>query len=237
MSLPREKPLVIAHRGASGHLPENTMPAYELAVTQRADMIEIDLHRTRDGAVVITHDEVLDGLGGEGEIADATCDYVRGLDAGDGERVPLLDEVLDRFAPRIPFNLELKVGTQGPYPGLERIALDAARSRGVLDATLFSSFSDAVLGTLRRESESARLGVLVSGRAPQGWLERARAVGAEAVNFWVGLATQEAVDAAHAAGLAVNVYTVDDVPTLEALIARQVDGIFTNVPDRLRSLL
>ncbi len=237
MTFPRERPLVIAHRGASGHLPENTMPAYELAVTQRADMIEIDLHRTRDGAVVITHDEVLDGIGGEGEIADVTCEYVRGLDAGDGERVPLLDEVLDRFAPRIPFNLELKAGTHGPYPGLERIALDAVESRGVLDETLFSSFSDAVLETLRNESDTARLGVLVSGRAPQGWLERARAVGAEAVNFEASLASAEAVAAAHEAGLAVNVYTVDDVPTLEALIARKVDGIFTNLPDRLRSLL
>lgn len=237
MNLPRERPLVIAHRGASGHLPENTMPAYELAVTQRADMIEIDLHRTRDGEVVITHDEVLDGIGGEGEIADVTWDYVRSLDAGDGERVPRLDEVLDRFAPRIPFNLELKAGPHGPYPGLERIALDAVEARGVLEETLFSSFSDEVLHTLRSESAAARIGVLVSGRAPQGWLERAAAVGAEAVNFWVGLATDEAVETAHAAGLAVNVYTVDDTPTLEALIERRVDGIFTNLPDRLRSLL
>jgi glycerophosphoryl diester phosphodiesterase len=190
MRLPRERPLVIAHRGASGHLPENTMPAYELAVSQRADMIEIDLHRTRDGAIVITHDEGLEGLGGHGEIADATEVEVLALDAGEGERVPRLAEVLDRFAPRIPFNLELKQSTRGPYAGLEREALDAVESRGVLAETLFSSFYDPVLETLRQESEGARIGVLVSPRSPYRWLERAKAVEAEAVNFWVGLATQ-----------------------------------------------
>ena len=83
-------PLVIAHRGASGTLPENTLPAYELAARQRADMIEIDLHRTRDGEMVVTHDEDLAGLGGRGEIADATLAEIRSLDAGNGERVPIL---------------------------------------------------------------------------------------------------------------------------------------------------
>ena len=105
------RPLVIAHRGASGQLAENTLPAYELAIEQRADMIEIDLHRTRDGATVIAHDEELSGLGGKGEIAAATLAEVRALDAGGGERVPTLDEVLDRFGERIPFNLELKRGS------------------------------------------------------------------------------------------------------------------------------
>ncbi len=237
MSPPRERPLVIAHRGSSGHLPENTMPAYELAVTQRADMIEIDLHRTRDDVIVITHDAELAGLGAEGEVADATLDEILALDAGDGERVPRLDEVLDRFGPRIPFNLEFKQSTRGPYPGLERATLDAVERRGLLAETLFSSFYDPVLQTLRKESEAARIGVLVSPRWPHGWLERARAVGAEAVNFEARLATDEAVAEAHEAGLYVNVYTVDDVATLEALIARRVDGIFTNLPDRLRSLL
>jgi glycerophosphoryl diester phosphodiesterase len=237
MTVPRERLLVIAHRGASGHLPENTMPAYELAVTQRADMIEIDLHRTRDGAIVVTHDESLEGLGGRGEIAEATEAEVLALDAGEGEQVPRLAEVLDRFGPRIPFNLELKQSTHGPYAGLERETLDAVESRGLLKQTLFSSFYDPVLETLRRESAAARIGVLVSPRSPYRWLERAKAVRAEAVNFWVGLATEEAVATAHEAGLAVNVYTVDDRETLEALIARRVDGIFTNLPDRLRSLL
>lgn len=237
MTAAAKRPLVIAHRGASGHLPENTFPAFELAVTQRADMIEIDLHRTRDGGIVVTHDEHLDEIGGHGEIADASLEHVRGLDAGDGECVPLLDEVLDRFGHRIPLNLEFKVGTRGPYAGLERETLAAVESRGLLSQVLFSSFSDEVLATLRAQSRQARIGVLVSDREPGGWEHRAEAVSAEAVNFFHALATEENVAAAHQAGLQVNVYTVDDVSTLEVLIARGVDGIFTNLPDRMRALL
>jgi glycerophosphoryl diester phosphodiesterase len=227
---------VIAHRGASGHRPENTLSAYALAVEQRADMIEIDLHRTRDGAVVIAHDESLVGLGGRGEIAQATRDEVRALDAGDGERVPLLDEVLDRFGARIPFNLELKCPPEGPYPGLERLALEAVTARGLLPRTLFSSFSDRVLATLRELAPQARLGVLVSPRAPERWRERARAVGAEAVHLWAGLASAETVAAAHGDALRVHVYTVDEPARLQVLCERGVDGIFTNYPDRLRAL-
>ena len=139
---------VIAHRGASGHRPENTHAAYALAVEQGADMIEIDLHRTRDGAVVITHDAELGHFGHAGEIVDASLEELRALDAGEGQRIPLLDEVLDAFAQALPFNLELKASGRGPYEGLEEIAIEAVRRRGVLGQTLFSSFFDPVLETL-----------------------------------------------------------------------------------------
>jgi glycerophosphoryl diester phosphodiesterase len=228
---------VIAHRGASGHRPENTLSAYELAVEMRADMIEIDLHRTRDGSVVVAHDAELAELGGAGEIADATLEEVRALDAGEGQRVPLLDEVLDGFAALLPFNLELKASSRGPYPDLEQLAISAAEAHCILDQTLFSSFFDPVLVGLRRESEAAQLGVLVSPRAAGSWLERAAAVGAVAVNFHRLLATRANIGRAHEAGLTVNVYTVDDVPTLGRLVEAGVDGIFTNYPDRLRELL
>jgi glycerophosphoryl diester phosphodiesterase len=78
-------------------------------------MIETDLHRTRDGAIVIAHDEDLAGLGGCGEIADAALADVRCLDAGGGACVPTLDELLDGFGARVPYNLELKRGTAGHY--------------------------------------------------------------------------------------------------------------------------
>jgi glycerophosphoryl diester phosphodiesterase len=231
------RPLVIAHRGASGQLAENTLPAYELAIEQRADMIEIDLHRTRDGATVIAHDEELSGLGGKGEIAAATLAEVRALDAGGGERVPTLDEVLDRFGERIPFNLELKRGSSATYEGLERAALDAVRERGLLEQTLFSSFFDPVLERLRALAPEARLARLFSPRDPERPLERARAVGAEAINPWRGLLQPELIEAAHAEGLAVYVFTVDEEQEMRSLLDLGVDGIFTNFPDRLRALL
>ncbi len=229
--------LVIAHRGASGYAPENTLPAYELALDQCADMIEIDLHRTLDGAIVIAHDEQLSGLSFRGEIADATLAEVRSLDAGGGERVPLLSEVLDRYGSRIPFNLELKRGTRETYPELERETLALVEARGLLERTLFSSFYDPVLEALRRHSVAARIGVLVSPRSARGWLERARAMGAEAVHFFWRLATEQVVETAHAEGLAVHVYTVDRPDEMRTLIDRGVDGIFTNYPDRMRALI
>jgi glycerophosphoryl diester phosphodiesterase len=232
-----KRPLVIAHRGASGERPENTLPAYELAVAQHADMIEIDLHRTRDAAVVITHDEQLAGLGGRGEIADASLAEVRALDAGGGERVPLLSEVLDRFGPRIAFNLELKRGTRSAYPQLEAEALAAVASRGILARTLFSSFYDPVLARLRELSPAARIALLLSPQDAERPLERARQLGAEAINPWRGLVRRELVEAAHAEGLAVYVYTVDEIGEMQRLLALGVDGLFTNFPERMRALL
>jgi len=230
-------PLVIAHRGASGQLPENTLPAFALAVEQRSDMIETDLHLTRDGAIVITHDADLAGLGGSGEIADASLDEVRALDAGGGERVPTLDEVLDGFGARIPFNLELKSRDGAEYAGLEAAALEAVKRRGLLDRTLFSCFSDRVLETLRSLEPAARIGLLVAPDRARRAVERAGALGCEALNPWRGIAGPDLIAAAHDAGLAVYVFTVDAPDEMRALLAAGADGLFTNHPDRLRALL
>ncbi len=232
-----ERPLVIAHRGASGQRPENTLSAFQLAVEQRADMIEVDLHLSRDDAIVVRHDEDLASLGVAREIRAADLAEIRRLDAGDGERIPTLDEVLDRFGSKIAFNLELKTGSQGAYPGLEAAALHAVEARGLLASTLFSSFCDGVLGRLRALSRRARLAVLVSARRPLGPIERARAVGAEALNPWFGLASAPWVEAAHTARLAVYPYTVDAPADVRSCLEAGVDGIFTNFPDRLRELL
>jgi glycerophosphoryl diester phosphodiesterase len=235
--LKRERILVIAHRGASAYRAENTLPAYELAVLQRADMIEIDLHRTRDGAIVVTHDEDLSGLGGAGEIAGASLDEVRALDAGGGSRVPTLDEVLDRFGSRIPFNLEIKRAKDFEYPGLEEAALSAVTRRGLLPDTLFSSFFDPVLRRLRSLSGAARIGFLVSRRFPARAVERACAVGAEALNPEAPLVTAELMAEARGAGLAVYPFTVDAEDEMRRLLDLGVDGLFTNHPDRLRALI
>lgn len=230
-------PLVIAHRGASGYRPENTMPAFALAVEQGADMIETDLHRTRDGAIVITHDEELAGLGGAGEIADATLAEVRQLDAGGGEPVPTLDELLDGFGSRIAFNLELKRGTRAAYADLEEGTLAAVRARNLLDRTLFSSFYDPVLARLRTLAPDARLGLLISRRFPHRIVERARTLGAEAIHPEAEIVDRRLVEEAHAAGLAVFVFTVDAEPEMARLLALGADGLFTNLPDRMRRLV
>lgn len=234
MSRP-ERPLVIAHRGASGYRRENTLAAYALAVEQQADMIEIDLHRTRDEASVVIHDERPAGLAGE--IADATLAEVRALDLGGGARIPTFDEVLDAFGQTIAFNVELKRGGHGFYAGLEAAAVAALERRGLLSRTLFSSFEDAVLARLAEVAPASRRALLLGPKRAERPLERARAVGAEALNPWRGLATRELVEAAHAEGLAVYVFTVNPEDEMRRLLELGVDGLFTDFPDRLRALL
>ena len=231
------RPLVIAHRGASAYRPENTVLAYELAVEQAADMIEVDLHRTRDGGVVIAHDAELARIGGRGEIGDASLAEVRALDAGGGQAVPTLDELLDGFGSRIALNLELKQGGRGAYAGLPAVAAAAVQARGLEARTLYSSFYDPVLHDLRRVDAEARIALLLSRRSATSWVERARAVGAEAVNPELPLVDRAFVERAHGEGLAVYVFTVDPLEEMQRLLALGVDGLFTNVPDRMRRLV
>lgn len=232
-----ERPLVIAHRGSSGHRPENTRPAFALAIEHRADMIETDLHVTRDGVIVLSHDAELDHLSAQGEVADVTVAELQELDAGSGERVPRLDETLDAFGARIAWNLEFKRPVDGFYEGVEAGTLAAVEARGLLDQTLFSCFWDPVLVRLRALSPGARIALLLSPRHPERAIERARALGAEAINPHFSMVTPELLGEAHAAGMAVYPYTVDPEPEMRRLLDLGVDGLFTNLPDRMRAIL
>jgi glycerophosphoryl diester phosphodiesterase len=249
-ALPSEqgRPLVIGHRGAKAYLPENTLPAYALALEQGADMLEIDLHRSSDGEIPIRHDEGLEALGCDGGVGELSLTELRRLSDRDGAEaaaedalypgIPTLEQVLDAFGAQVPFNLEIKTrGSGAAYAGLQAEALRHVVDRGLLGETLFSSFSDEVLDELRRLEPSARLGVLVHPRHPERIFERAEAVGAEAVNPHFLLATKELVADAHSHGLAVYVYTVDDEAQMRRLLDIGVDGIFSNCPDVLRSVV
>jgi glycerophosphoryl diester phosphodiesterase len=219
----------IAHRGASVDRPENTLAAFELALEQGADMIETDLHLLRDGAVALYHDDELAGRAvGIYSLAELRAQL---------PQAPTLEATLDSLGSRIDWNLEIKAPRSGPYDGLEARVLDEVRRRGILGRTLFSSFSDAVLRRLRELEPKARLGTLVSARFPDGILARAGSVAAEAVHLDLRLASEERVREAHRAGYQVNVWTVDSVEDQKRLIAYGVDGIFTNLPARLRDLL
>lgn len=232
--------LVIAHRGASGHQPENTLGAYELAIEMRSDMLELDLHQTRDDEIVVMHDAKLEGLGGSGEVGDATLAQVRALDAGGGARVPTLAEVLDGFAARIPLNLEIKWGAGGDYPGLEGRVLAALAERGLGADILFSSFRPSILARLRTSDSESRLALLISprsGLSVADAIAHATQLGAEALNPYFAQVDAALVAAAHAATLAVNTYTVDAEDWMRRFVELGVDGIFTNYPDRLRELL
>jgi glycerophosphoryl diester phosphodiesterase len=223
--------LCIAHRGASHDAPENTLEAFRLAVRQRADMIETDLHLSRDGAVPLHHDSSLGGR----PLAELSLCEIRAARPG----VPTLEEALDVVGAEIPFNLELKALPDDvtPYRGLEERVLAEVRRRGWLARTLFSSFYDAALARLRELEPAARIGLLVSTRSAARMLERAARLGAEAVHPARPLVREGLVAEIHGAGLRVHVFTVDDPEDQRRLIEWGVDGIFTNVPARLREIL
>ena len=221
--------LVIAHRGASIDARENTLEAFRLALDQRADMIETDLHLLRDGTIALYHD---DRIGGK-DVGTLTLAELRKLRPG----IPTLEETLDALGKHIAFNLEFKRAGNTDYPGLEELVLEQVRSRGLLERTLFSSFFDSILQRLRALEPRARIGVLVSARAPQDIEGRARRVQAEACHLFHTLATRERTAGLHEAGYKVHVWTVDDQDAQRKLRAVGVDGIFTNVPAKLRALL
>lgn len=238
--------VVIAHRGAKAYKPENTIVAFELGVEQGADMLETDLHLSRDTKIPISHDATLERFGRDGELSDLTLEELREVSrrsfeakgsAKPYESIPTLEEVLDRFGEQIPINLEIKTDASGrAYPGLQRMVFDEVVARGLLGKTLFSSFSDQALGELRGFSEDVRLAVLVDPRAPGGIFERAAAVSAESVNPHFVNASTDLVHEAHQNGLAVYVYTVDNPDKMGELFDRGVDGIFSNAPDVLRGV-
>lgn len=241
MTRTKRRPLVIAHRGASGDRPENTLPAFEEAIAQGADMIETDLHLSRDGVVVIHHDAALERLGEAGEIRGRTAAELAALDAAPGGaerlRMPTLLDVLEGFATRIDWNLELKVGLEAPYEGIEAQVLAEVEARGLMERVLFSCFDDGVLERLRAGSPQARLGVLVSPRAPRNVFVRTERVGAEAIHPHVFLVTEALVAGAHERGLAVYPYTANEPAEMTRLLDLGVDGVITNFPRVLGDLL
>ncbi len=221
--------LNIAHRGASIDAPENTPEAFRLALEQGADMIETDLHLTRDRAIALHHDATLGGV----EIGEFPLAELRVR----APAIPTLEEALDLIEDRIPFNLELKTAAESDYEGLEARVLEEVQARGLLQRTLFSSFSVPVLTRLRALEPKVRIGLLASGTADSEIDECARDVGAEAVHLHWSQARRERIEKLHELGFRVHVYTVDDPEHQRRLLEWQVDGIFTNAPARLHALL
>jgi len=229
------RPLVIAHRGASGTSPENTLAAFRRAVELGADMIELDAQLTRDGAVVVIHDYTLERTtSGGGAVHETTLADLRRLDAGAwfdtafrGERVPTLAETL--AAVPLAFNVELKPVGPGE---LEARALAVVEEAGALERTIFSSFAMDALERVRARSAVARLAVLWETERVDDAIAWARRVGARALHLRKDATTPRALEAAASAHLAVRVWTVNDQAEMQRLVAAGVEGIFTDFPER-----
>lgn len=237
-------PAVFAHRGAHKELPENTMVAFERAVEQHADGIELDVQVTSDGALVVCHDEAIDRVSdGTGLVVEHSLSDLRKLSFAAGNEewapatIPLLDEVLDLLAPtEVSLNIELK-NSRIRYEGLERMAAAAVRSHKMADQVVFSSFNHRSLVTLAEIAPTIRRGVLYSDDLADPWDYAAR-IRVQAVHpgGWL-LRGRDDVPRFHAAGLAVRVWTLDDPDQIREAAALGVDAIITNDPAGARAAL
>ena len=228
-------PLVIAHRGASGTSPENTLAAFRRAEALGSDMIELDVQLSRDGAVVVIHDWTLGRTAGaRGRVASRTLAELQALDAGGwfapefrGERIPTLQQVLEAIA--LPVNVELKARGED---GLEAHASDVVEAASAQSRVVYSSFHPESLVRLRHRSPSASIAVLTSERRLARALRLAGRVGATALHIRKNGVAPGEVRAAAAQGLEIRVWTVNDPEEFARLEEAGVSGVFTDFPER-----
>lgn len=229
---------IIAHRGASAYYPENTMVSFEAAIQMGADAIELDVHMSSDGEIVVLHDETLERTtNGSGYVHQYTFTQLKALDAGilkpeyRTERIPLLKDVL-LLAKSLDIwvNIEIKAGSV-PYPDMEQKLAEIVHACGMQEHVLFSSFNHYALVRLKRVWPEAPIAILHVSALVDAW-EYAKKLGAIALHpLYAVTRIPGWVQGCRQAGVAVHAWTVDDEAVMEELMRLQVDGVVSNRPD------
>ncbi len=229
------RPLVISHRACAGHAPENTLAGVRAALDFGADGIEIDVQCSADGVPVLMHDLTVDRrTNGTGDVAKLTLEQLKALDAGDGERIPTLAEVLALTRGRALLVTEIK------QPGVEEQVAAVVRECDALGDVMVWSFFPQALESMRRAEPRLPAALLIAPQALPQWPDLrslALRTGLQGVSvFCFGLTEQIARDSQRS-GLALYAWTADPEPEIQRLIDLGVDGICTNYPDRALALL
>lgn len=225
--------LKVGHQGASGIFAGNTLAAFAGALEQGADMVELDVHLSSDGQLVVIHDNSVDRTtDGTGKVAEMTLAELQKLDAGGGEKIPSLGEVLLLLGARCSVNVELKgPGTAAPVAGLLG---RFAEGKGIpWDNFLVSSFDHVRLAELKEIEPRIRRAPLFGRDLPEDFIASAHALGAWSVNLSKQSITADLVARCHREGLRVHVYTVNDPLEIARLKEWGIDGIIGDYPDRL----
>jgi len=232
-----------AHRGARREAPENTLPAFERAISQDADGVELDVQLTADGMMVVIHDEMVDRTtNGSGAVAGHTLAELKLLDASagmpgfGGTRIPTLADALDLLLPAgLMVNIELKNASE-EYPGLERKVLEELASRDAADQVVLSTFNHYSLRTLQELGAVSELGMLFSDPLYDPWCY-ASTLKVKAIHPPTGCVLGPAyVRSAQEQGLAVRPWVANGEGQLRRLFAWGVDAVFTDVPGRARRI-
>ncbi|GAA3155724.1 glycerophosphodiester phosphodiesterase family protein [Streptomyces rameus] len=219
--------LTIGHRGVMGVEPENTLRSFAAAQRAGLDLIELDLHLSKDGALVVMHDAEVDRTtDGSGPIAEKTLAELRALDAGRGERVPVFEEVLE--AVRTPLQAEIK------DVAAARALAEVMRARDLTTRVEVSSFHDEAVAEIARLVPGVRT-ALIAGRYGTEVVDRAVAVGAATVCLDIRRLTLEVVEHARASGLRVIGWVVNTQDHLRLVRALGLDGATTDYPEIKRT--
>jgi len=227
--------IITSHAACKGHAPENTLAGIRAALRHKADAIEIDIQLTRDAVPVLLHDRTVDRTtDGAGRIAELSLRQARALDAGRGERIPTLREVLAAVAGRALVVLEIKPS------GIEMETLAAVRRAKALEWCVVHSFRPPVVETVRKLEPKMPASLLVGGEYVREWREifaLALSINAQGVAVNHESVTPRLVRAAHLRELRVSTWTVDLRRDTRRVYAAGVDAITTDFPDRVRRWL
>jgi glycerophosphoryl diester phosphodiesterase len=243
----RGRTLNWAHRGASGHAPPNTLAAFLLAAEMGADGIELDVHLSRDGEVVVIHDDTVDATtNGRGRVSAMTLAELKGLDAGGwydtsfaGERIPMLQEVIDAVGHRLLINVEIKVEA-GYHPmAQEAETVRLLEDNALIERVIVSSFSLGSLQRVHRLNPHIPLGLLYGRPQPSFLPAVLRWIGMpyDALHPHFGFVNPRSLARARRWGMPVNVWTVNGTADMRRMADYGVNGIITDYPDILGQVL
>lgn len=244
------RPWIVAHRGDSASFPQNTNAAFDAALTTPIDGIELDVQLSRDGAAVVHHDRTLRGVGGGGHrVSSLDLAALRALDAGAragrrfrGERIPTLDEVLDRFGGRTHLLVEVKAYDEGQGSSaragtLAAIVARAVRLRGLESSVLVLSFDPDVLDAAVEAHPRLRTVRNLSQLPRSGEREWRRLAPLHALSVDVRVLTPPFVDEAHRRGKPVLCYTCNAPRRALAALRSGADGLMSDRPAWLASFV
>ena len=224
---------IIAHRGASGYQPENTLAAFAQAIEMHADMIELDVYQIKAGELVVIHDHsVRRTTNGRGKVEQFSLEDLRALDAGKGEKVPLLSEVIELVDKKMPINIELK-GSHTAEPVASLLKRYFAKGWSP-EQFQISSFDHREVRRFMKHLPEVAAGALHNKRPfwlrPLSYHPRLATI-----NFNQQYVTYTEIALAHRLGKKVYVYTINSSTKARRMRALGVDGIFTNYPDILQA--
>ncbi|WP_255572908.1 glycerophosphodiester phosphodiesterase [Hanstruepera marina] len=226
------KILKIGHRGAMGHLAENTIASIKKALGFGVDGIEIDVHLCKSGELVVFHDFTLDRMtNGSGEVGKHTLSELKKFKVNNDSEIPTLEEVLDEIDKKCFINIELK-GKHTAKKTVEIIQHYISEKGWDYDDFLVSSFQHHELETVYNQNKSIQLAVLTKANVMEA-IELAKTINAKTIHPNVALVTRDNIAMAQENGYRVNVWTVNDLETIARMKAYEVNGIISDFPDRL----